>query len=347
MSNHKSLVFFNKEGDYLNIKYNRDVDRFEGDLLFHQSASDIYKTVGLYTMEYLPAFEYAMPSDLTLSKFQLFNEWGMHFYGARLGTFTMTAVEPVNNDPSFYSKWIYGTDFERIFPIGTFIMFDSIFLEFQDLKKTYAVIGSKKGAVMILTDVDNATFESMYYIEYTNGSIKDVIVRGSNLLGIYNYIDADYKNNLSDWNEPNFYERYYAGKKLNVVNTEKNDGVYTVKENEVTDAVHFEYYLKNIETDKNLVIELISKTDVPKIYDGGITIANNRITFKNFNAFPKILKPGREFKIIGSSLNSNFLTVSNIPNFASITELVIYPEKSQVLYNNIVYQCIKTYRILG
>ena len=343
MSNHKSLVFFNKEGDYLNIKYNRDVDRFEGDLLFHQSASDIYKTVGLYTMEYLPAFEYAMPSDLTLSKFQLFNEWGMHFYGARLGTFTMTAVEPVNNDPSFYSKWIYGTDFERIFPIGTFIMFDSIFLEFQDLKKTYAVIGSKKGAVMILTDVDNATFESMYYIEYTNGSIKDVIVRGSNLLGIYNYIDADYKNNLSDWNEPNFYERYYAGKKLNVVNTEKNDGVYTVKENEVTDAVHFEYYLKNIETDKNLVIELISKTDVPKIYDGGITIANNRITFKNFNAFPKILKPGREFKIIGSSLNSNFLTVGNIPNFASITELVIYPEKSQVLYNNIVYQCIKTY----
>jgi hypothetical protein len=343
MSNHKSLVFFNKEGDYLNIKYNNTTDRFEGDLLFHESSSDIYKTYGLYTMEHLPAFEYASPVDLTLGKFQIFNEWGMHFYGAKTGTFIMNSVEPVNNDPGFYSKWIYGNDFERFFPIGTFIMFDSVFLEFQDTKKTFAVIGSKKGAVMILTDVDNATFESMYYVEYTNGSIKDVIVRGSNLLGIYNYIDADYKNNLSEWNETNFYEKYYTGKKISVVNSVKNDGVYTVKETEVTDAVHFEYYIKNIEKDKNLLIELVSKTDVPKIYDGGITITNGRINFKNINAFPKILKPGREFKIVGSTLNTNFITVADIPNFANITELVTYSVRAQVLYNNNVYQCIKSY----
>ena len=197
MSNHKSLVFFNKEGDYLNIKYNNAVDRFEGDLLFHESSSDTYKTFGLYTMEYLPAFEYAVTGDLTLNKFQLFNEWGMHFYGGQLGTFSMSSMEPVNNDPGFYSKWIYGKDFERLFPIGTFIMFDTEFLEFQDTKKTYAVVGSKKGAVMILSDVDNATFESMYYNDYVSGSITNVIVRGSNLLGIYNYIDSEYKNNLS------------------------------------------------------------------------------------------------------------------------------------------------------
>ena len=137
MSNHKNLVFFNKEGDYLNIKYNESVNRFEGDLLFHQSASDIYKTYGLYTMERLNAFEYAIPGDLTLSKFQLFNEWGMHFYSGGQGTFSMASIEPVNNDPSFYSKWIYGQDFERLFPVGTFIMFESQFLEFQDTKKTY------------------------------------------------------------------------------------------------------------------------------------------------------------------------------------------------------------------
>ena len=59
MSNHKSLVFFNKEGDYLNAKYNNATDRFEGDLLFHQSSSDTYKTIGLYAMEYLPAFEFS------------------------------------------------------------------------------------------------------------------------------------------------------------------------------------------------------------------------------------------------------------------------------------------------
>ena len=343
MSNHKSLVFFNKEGDYLNIKYNNTVDRFEGDLLFHESSSDIYKTFGLYMMEYLPAFEYAAPGDLALDKFQLFNEWGTHFYGAKLGTFSMISIEPINNDPNFYSKWIYGTDFERLFPIGTFIMFDNTFLEFTDIKKTYAVIGSKKGAIMILSDLDNATFESMYYSSYTTNDYEDVIVRGSNLLGIYNYIDSSYKNNLSDWNETTFYEKYYADKRLNVVNSKKNDGVLTVKDFDVTDAVHFEYYVKNIPTDKNLLIELISKTDVPKIYDGAINIVNGRIYFKNLNFFPEILKPGREFKIIGSSMNSNFLSVSNIPSFVGNTSLQIYQVEEQVLYNNSIYQCKATY----
>ena len=31
MSNHKNLVFFNKEGDYLNFNYNESNERFEGD----------------------------------------------------------------------------------------------------------------------------------------------------------------------------------------------------------------------------------------------------------------------------------------------------------------------------
>jgi len=343
MSNHRSLVFFNKEGDYLNVKYNNNTDRFEGDILFHESSSDVYKTYGLYAMEYLPAFEYAMPDDLTLDKFQLFNEWGMHFYGSRLGTFSMDTIEPINNDPGFYSKWIYGQDFERLFPIGTFIMFDTEFLEFQDIKKTYAVIGSKKGAVMILSDVDNATFESMYYTNYTSKDYGDVIVRGANLIGVYNYIDSNYNNNLQDWNEINFYDKYYNGKRLNVVNSKSNNGVFTVKDYRVTDAVHFEYYVSSIPTDKNLLIELISKTDVPRIYDGGINILNGRIYFKNKNLFPRILKPGREFKIIGSTTNTNFLSVSPIANFSGSSTFTNYSVGDQVLYENSIYECKKAY----
>ena len=343
MSNHKSLVFFNKEGDYLNIKYNNTTDRFEGDLLFHESSSDIYKTFGIYMMEYLPAFEYAMPNEMLLDKFQLFNEWGTHFYGAKLGTFSMTSIEPINNDPGFYSKWIYGKDFERLFPIGTFIMFDTKFLEFIDIKKTYTVIGIKKDAIMILSEVDNATFESMYYTSYTSKDYGDVIIRGANLVGIYNYIDSSYKNKLSDWNETTFYEKYYDGKRLNIVNSEKNDGIITIKDSEVTDAVHFEYDVKNIPSDKNLIIEVISKTDVPKIYDGAINITNGRIYFKNTNFFPRILKPGIEFKIIGSSTNTNFLSVSPITSFISTTNIKTYLVEDQVLYNNTIYQCKKEY----
>jgi hypothetical protein len=343
MSNHKNLVFFNKEGDYLNVKYNLSSDRFEGDILFHQSSSDVYKTYGIYTMEYLPAFEYAMPGDLTLKKFQVFNEWGMHFYAGRTGSHIMDRIEPVNNDPSFYSKWVYGENFEILFPIGSFIIFENKFIEFTDTKKTYAVIGSKKGAVMILSDVDNATFESMYMNDYMFGAFPQIRLRGANLIGVYNYIDAEYRNNLAEWNEPSFYERYYNGKKLNVVNSEMNDGTYTVKDYEVTDAVHFEYQVTNLPTDKPLIIEAISRTDVPKIYDGGLKIGDGQIRFTKPDGFPFILKPGREFKIIGSQLNTNFFSVSDITNFEGISSITTFYVDSQVIYKNRIFQCKKTY----
>jgi hypothetical protein len=54
MSNHKKLFFFNKEGDYLNFKYNETTDRFEGDILFHKNSTDTYKTAAVYTLENIP-----------------------------------------------------------------------------------------------------------------------------------------------------------------------------------------------------------------------------------------------------------------------------------------------------
>ena len=342
MSNHKKLVFFNKEGDYLNIKYNKSTDRFEGDVMFHQSSSDVYKTYGIYAMEYLAPFEYSMPGDLTLSKFQLFNEWGMHFYAGKTASQVMSKIEPVNNDPQFYSKWIYGNDFESIFPVGTFIKFESELMEFTDKKKAYPVVGIKKGAAMIISDVDNATFESLYYGIYRFSDFPQVKVRGVNLIGIYNYIDSEYKNQISEWNEPEFYDRYYNGKKLNIVNSKENDGVATIIDSEVVDAVHFEYQVSKIPTDKLLIIEAISKTDVPKIYDGRVKIeSSGRISFSG--QFPGILKPGREFKIVGSQMNSNFLSVAPISSFKGETNITTYTEGSQVFHNNRIYQCKKSY----
>ena len=72
MSNHKNLIFFNKEGDYLNFNYSDVNDRFEGNILFHENSSDTYKTAGIYMLESIPSFEYEVPGELTLNKFQLF-----------------------------------------------------------------------------------------------------------------------------------------------------------------------------------------------------------------------------------------------------------------------------------
>ena len=347
MSNHKNLVFFNKEGDYLNFNYSESNDRFEGDMLFHENSTDTFKTYGLYTMENIPSFEFELPGELTTKKFQLFNEYGLNLYGAKYDDQDIINIEPVNNDPSFYSKWIYGIDFESKFPTGTLIKFNSTLFEFNNINQTYAVVSSKKNAIMIIGQMDNATFESTYYSSYIDvNSYDNKTITGINAVGVYNYIDSSYDNNLSDWSEPDFYDEYYVGKKLNLVNTEFNDSVVSVENIDVTDQVHFEFSTNNsnLPDDSNFIIEVITKTDIPKVYEGGLSITtDNRIYINNVFNYPHILKSGTEFKIIGSVDNQNFLRVSNIPTFGGNTQLTYYATQSQVLFNNRIYECVKGY----
>ena len=345
MSNHKNLVFFNKEGDYLNFNYNNTSDRFEGDIIFHENSSDTYKTVGLYMLEKIPSFEFELQGELSLNKFQLFNEYGFDFYSAKYVTQSVEKIEPINNDPNFYSKWIYGIEFESKFPIGTIIKFNNQFTEFVDLNQTYTVVLTKKGAIMIISSVDNSTFESTYYSAYTSlTSYTSLTISGVNAIGIYNYVDSSYVDNLSNWNEPSFYDKLYINKKLNIVNTSLNDGVVTILNDNISDTVHFEYYtsILDLQANQNLIIEVSTKTDLPKIYEGKINITSDgRLKFGS--GIPEILKPGREFKIIGSLLNQNFLSVSNIPSFTGNTQQTFYATQSQVMWNNKIHECIQAY----
>jgi hypothetical protein len=354
MSNHKNLLFFNKEGDNLNFSYSDINDRFEGNILFHENSNDTFKTAGLYTLEKIPSFEFEYPGELTLNKFQLFNEFGFDFYTGKYTTQSITKVEPINNDPGFYSKWIYGNLLDKSFPVGTIIRFDSELLEFTNLLQTYTVVGTKKGAIMIISSVDNSTFETNYYNQYIyDATYVGKSISGVNAIGVYNYIDKNYKDNLSTWNEPTFYDKLYKKKKLNITNTKSNDGIFTVKEEEITDTKFFEYYTttSNITASQSLIIEVSTKTDLPKIYDGSLSLQYtaattsspelNRITFGSL--VPGILKPGTQFKIIGSTNNQNFFTVGPIPSFTGNTQLTFYATQSQVLYENIIYECVQAY----
>ena len=120
----QNLIFFDKEGNPLNFYYNETVERYEGDILFPVSSSDTFKTQVLYLFEKIPAFEYENNPNLSLRKWQLFNEYGFHFYQGT-GTFSITKIEPVNQEESYYSKWIYGKNIEAKFKLGTFIKFNS------------------------------------------------------------------------------------------------------------------------------------------------------------------------------------------------------------------------------
>ena len=68
---------------------------------------------------------------------------------------------------------------------------------------------------MIISSVDNATFEINYYNEYIyNDTYLGKSISAINAIGVYNYIDGSYKDNLSAWNEPSFYDKLYKRSSL-------------------------------------------------------------------------------------------------------------------------------------
>ena len=348
MSSHKNLKFFNKSGDALNLNYNENTQLFEGSLLFDENSTDTFKTYALYTLEKVPTFEFESIGDMGTNKFQLFNEFGIHFYGSKTNVpEQITNIEPVNNDPTFYSKWIYGENFEIKFPVGTLVVFDNPLLEFSNPDKSFVVVGSKKNAIMIISTVDNSTFETTYYAQYSNTlTYVDKFISSVDAVGVYNYIDTGYVNNISDWSEPNFYDKLYVGKKLNVVNSTLNDGTYTIENPEITDIISFEYSVNKFSLPSNtdLIIEVKLGTDLPKLYDGGMTItSDSKIIINDYFNFPRVLKSGEVFKIVGSAYNQNFLTVKDRIDFEINNNITYYDLLDQVIYKGKLYECILAY----
>lgn len=343
-----SLIWFNKEGDSLNFNYNEASERYEGNLLFHENSSDTFKTIGLYMFEKLPAFSYEQVDDLGndelwLNKFQLFNEFGIDFVGNEFSDEQITSIESVNNDPNFYSKWIYGDNFESKFPLGSELKFDFSIAEFTNTDRTYTVVGSKKGAVMIISDMDNKSFNTTYAGALAlESTYDDKTVTGINAIEIHEYIDSSYDFNLSEWSEPQFFQKLFNGKKLTIVNSKSNDGVVTIENTDLVDNSYFRYQANESGLTSSLLIEYVSKTDVSKIYTGDLTFdaTNNRLTFGG--GIPSFLRPNVEFSVPSSLLNTTFMTVDYIPLFDN-TGSIHYELESQVLYNDEVYECILAY----
>jgi len=358
----QSPIFFNKEGDNLNFRYNEDDELWQGDIIFHQNSDDTFKTAGLYVFEKIPSFEYERPGDLQLEKFQLFNEYGFDIYGSAFFTQSIYGIELPNTDPNFYSKWIYGTRLNRYFPVGSQIRFNKPILEFQNPNVTYTVVKTKKNGIMILSDVDNRSFNEQYgnfisdnnnfyssfTVSGTDGSIVPTggftySIGGVNSIGIYDYIKPDLTENVSSWSEPNFYDRLFNGRVLNLIGTEKNDGIYTVKNIELNDKVYSRYIYdaRLLKESYDVLIDITIKTELPTVYSGPVTVTGSRVEFGS--RVPTILKPGVEFYLPDSNINSNRIVISDIPQYSKINQQQFFATGSQVLYNNLIYECIQSH----
>jgi hypothetical protein len=344
----QSLVFFNKQGDNLNFKWDSMNEKWEGDLMFDENSSDTFKTIGLYMFEKVPSFEYDNPGNLKLDKFQLFNEYRFNISGSSYMTQSVSMIELVNYDPSFYSKWIYGDHFESKFPVGSEILFNTPIFEFTNRDKTYTVVDKKKGAILIIGSVNNQTFDTLYgnKIGLTSSYI-DVSISGLNSIGVYNYVDQSLNDLISGWSEPDFYSKYFNGRKLTLLNTKSNDGVLTISNSDIVDRIYHKYIADttSFTQSQDLIIELVVNTQLPIIYTGGLYLSGNMIQFTS--NVPSIMMPGTEFIITSSTLNSNSLVVDTIPNFSGNNKLTYYATQSQVIFNNLIYECIQSYTWSG
>jgi hypothetical protein len=341
----QSLLFFNKEGDNLNFRWRPDQERWEGSLIFHENSDDTFKTIGIYTFEKIPSFEFEAPGVLQLEKFQLFNEYRFRYSGNSYFNESVSSIQPSNTDPNFYSKWIYGFDFEKKFPVGSEIIFDSPIFEFSNQNRSYTVVSTRKNAILIISNLSNEDFNSQFGLPSTlTASYVNTTISGLNSIGVYNYLDSQLRDNLSSWSEPDFYSKYFVGKKITVINTDNNDGVYTVDNVQLFDKVYYKYEIStlNLTQSQNLLIELTLKTDVPIVYVGGLDLNGNIIKFTGGEA-PNSLKPGVEFVLPLSTQNTNFLLVDYIPSFLGNANSVYYPLQSLTIFNNLVYECIQAH----
>jgi hypothetical protein len=340
----QSLIFFNKEGDNLNFTYNKELEKWEGDLLFHENSDDTFKTIGLYTFEKLNSFEYENGTNLKLRKFQLFNEEKINFYGNSNFTQSITKIELPNVDSNFYSKWIYGEDFESKYPVGSQIYFNEELFEFTNPNFTYTVVSSKKGAIMILGNTDNKTFNENYKTLITStSSYVNKTISGVNGVGFYNYLTSDLLERYSEWSEPNFYDKFYLKRKLNIVNTDKNDGIVSIKNDSLYDLIYYKYNISSDSVTNGSIfqIKINLRSDSPIVYSGGLKLNASKIQFSE--NIPVVFKPGQSFTIPSSFTNNIVLTVGDIPKFTGNTNVTFYQPENQVIWENKIYQCIQSY----
>ena len=346
--NTQSLVFFDKNGNSLNFGWSNNQNCYTGELLFEENGSDTFKTLTIYTFEEVDPFDFQL-SGLALDKFQLFNEYGFNFRTNPNTYSIVDKIESVNDNPNFYSKWIYGKNFDKLFPIGsefTFVSKDSNILDFNIDNKIYNVISTQPGSIMVLSQIKNTDFAT-----YNSSTASITAIGGINAIGIKDY-SIGASTSISSWSQPDFDQKLYNSinehkeRVINVVNTKYNDGVYTtnhIYENNIYNS--WEINSNDIPSGNNFILEYDILTQSPYIYNGNGLSCSNNIIQLNYTIIPDF-RSGYKIEIESHDPTNLFtisdLTISNFNNFG-IRDLITYNKGVQYSYNGVVYECIISY----
>lgn len=302
------LIFFDKEGYPLNFNYNEQEELYNGKLLFDENSTDTFKTIVLNMFEHVKSFSYEDDINLDLEKFQLFNEKGIVYKAKTFSDQDITNIEVVNNSLDFNSKWVEGVDFHNKFPIGTEVYFHNMtitdFIGSGPDVQSFTVVSNKKNAFMVITSTDNNTYS-------------DVFVSGK--VSSLNVIQIDDYTSLSAWNETLFNTNLYSGRKLSLVNSRKNENVYTVE----SDFLNVKTIDKYTVGDNDLLaypfvstsflnVKTVQKTDRIFLYNNVLNFSADFDRIDFVNRVPSLLTPNTDFIFDTGLLNSNITyTVSS------------------------------------
>jgi hypothetical protein len=345
----RDYVFYDKNGNSINILYDQELDLYKGKLYFPENSSDTNEVLEINTFERIKGFEYQQYSSdsndqLFTQKFQLFNTDKIEFIGNSYSV-DITRIESVNNDPNFKSKWLYGTKVDYYFPLGTEIKLNRDIFGISS-NETYTVVNSKKDAILIITNTDNKTFNSnIGGIINDPNQYNNLSISGVNAIKMYNYLDSDFKNNYPSWSEPNFYTNIFKNQKLSIVNSDNNSGIFTVKSKTLGDNYYSNYKILIDDLNGDLTISVTNKTSNFNIYNGTITFVDNLLKINE--ELSQLFKPGVKLSVPESSLNNKILTIDNIVNFNKVNTYYsdggTISNPDQVLYLNNIYECIQSY----
>ena len=257
MSITPNLVFFNKEGYPYNFKLNDGI--WTGKIFFEPGSTDIFKSLTLYTLESVNPIEYIGQFDI-INK-EIYNDSGMTLSPGSYTNQLVTDILTVNQSSSFYTKWIYGNNFNRYFPKGTVISFSGNAQtglttgesDYENGKYYYTVLQTDRNAIMIGTITSNDNYSFIYQSGntfYVNAhdciSIPD---SGYTLSSIFNILPDE---------------------KVSVVGSVDgdNDGVYEVSAVTYTRSRVFDYNLSGLSYGDVIDARLTLLTERPLLYIG-------------------------------------------------------------------------------
>jgi hypothetical protein len=262
MSNTPNLVFFNKKGYPYNFTLNDGI--WNGKIFFDPSSTDIFKSLTMYTLEKVDPILYTNNFDIINT--EIYNTSGMTLSSGGYDNLSVTNILSVNQDPNFYTKWVYGNKFNKYFPVGTIVSFSgytgtTTTTGESDFSSDYifTVLRTVKNAIMIGTSTSNDNYSFIY-----DSDVNDFKLNSHDCISI-----PDPNQSLTSTFNVDINER------LSVIGTQdgNNDGVYELLNTGYTDSSIFDFDLSGLTTKGDYInVDLTMFTERPLLYNGQISI---------------------------------------------------------------------------